>query len=47
VNEVSGIGQIQSGLHPGDPAADHHHCANRLISLLFRAHKGSPVISSG
>ena len=45
VNEVSGIGQIQSGLHPGDTAADHHHCANRLISLLFRAHKGSPVIS--
>jgi hypothetical protein len=35
VNEVSGIGRIKSGLHPGDPAADHYHCANQVISLLF------------
>ena len=47
VNKISGIGQIQSRLHPGDAAADNHHCPNRLIALLLWAHKDSPVISVG
>jgi hypothetical protein len=39
VNEISGIGQIQRGLHPGDAAAHHHYRAYRCTSLLMRIHK--------